>query len=316
MGKNRHKFKSLKERINDIEVKVFRSLDKVKSEPSKVTLLKNGGQEDPEIIEQIFESWSYIVRDLQKYFICDIKTILKVTLELRYYPKDYIIELMSPSMSFLLRTAPDKQLEKGIKRILSEVADPPKRTGGVTLLYYVMRNTDAKLHSKAGRVLRIENLYPEAALHGFYSCFLLISYFVAGSGSTVEVEVNKSILNKQSVHLSRLLTVITSAVRIKKGLKVHVVAVRKVVTAEVMMVLEEAVVVFVASGDGGVVVANSNSDFIVVSVAKRRRIRWVMMIMVDKISNNDFIVAVVLPSREGEECGVVVVKRCECLCDF
>ncbi|XP_020888727.1 uncharacterized protein LOC9321787 [Arabidopsis lyrata subsp. lyrata] len=145
---------------------------------------------------------------------------------------------MSPSMSFLLRTAPDKQLEKGIKRILSEVADPPKRTGGVTLLYYVMRNTDAKLHSKAGRVLRF--LLKDSTLS-------FCDNFPQGSGSTVEVvsstlerickdykveelsviwnclyqEVNKSILNKQSVHLSRLLTVITSAVRIKKGLKVH-----------------------------------------------------------------------------------------------
>ncbi|CAE5958438.1 unnamed protein product [Arabidopsis arenosa] len=328
MGRNRHKFKSLKERINNIEVNVFRSLDTVKSEPSKgstffkdclvewrelntaadfilfyeemlpsvqnlelillqkefifsklvsglhmkarfsldaflsliaalsrdlledfipflsrlanslVSLLKNGGQEDPEIIEQIFESWSYIMRDLQKYLICDIKSILKVTLELRYYPKDYIIELMSPSMSFLLRNAPDKQLEKGIKRILSEVADPLKRTGGVTLLYYVMRNTDAKLHSKAGRVLRF--LLEDSTLS-------FCDNFPQGSGSTVEVvsstlerickdykveelsviwnclyqEVNKSILNKQSVHLRRLLTVITSAVRIKKGLKVH-----------------------------------------------------------------------------------------------
>ncbi|EOA36341.1 hypothetical protein CARUB_v10010687mg [Capsella rubella] len=35
MGNNRHKFKSVKQRINDIEVNVFRSLDKVKAEPSK-----------------------------------------------------------------------------------------------------------------------------------------------------------------------------------------------------------------------------------------------------------------------------------------
>ncbi|EFH61980.1 hypothetical protein ARALYDRAFT_342733 [Arabidopsis lyrata subsp. lyrata] len=206
MGKNRHKFKSLKERINDIEVKVFRSLDKVKSEPSKarrvtstecfdfhlrvnflsrlanslVTLLKNGGQEDPEIIEQIFESWSYIVRDLQKYFICDIKTILKVTLELRYYPKDYIIELMSPSMSFLLRTAPDKQLEKGSGSTVEVVSSTLER---------------------------ICKDYKVEELSVIWNCLYQ--------------EVNKSILNKQSVHLSRLLTVITSAVRIKKGLKVH-----------------------------------------------------------------------------------------------
>lgn len=71
--------------------------------------------------------------------------------------------------------------------------------------------------------------------------------FVAGSGSTVEVvssilqrlcedfrveelsviwsclydEIKESISNKNTIHLSRLLTVLTSGVGIKKGLKVH-----------------------------------------------------------------------------------------------
>lgn len=104
---------------------------------------------------------------------------------MRYYPKDYISEFMSESMSFLLRNAQDKQLEKGeklrvicfpmstlgiahlihspvdssnlnitgFKMILSEVAHPSKKAGGVGLLYYVMRGTCGRLHSKAERVL-------------------------------------------------------------------------------------------------------------------------------------------------------------------
>ncbi|VVA98293.1 unnamed protein product [Arabis nemorensis] len=121
---------------------------------SILTLLRNGGQKEPDIIEQIFLSWSYIVRDLQKYLICDIGGILRDTLELRYYPGKYINKFMSPSISFLLRTARDEQLEIGIKRILSEVADPLKKRGGVSLLYHVMRGTSVHLHSKAGQVLR------------------------------------------------------------------------------------------------------------------------------------------------------------------
>lgn len=106
-------------------------------------------------------------------------------MELRYYPKDNISEFMSESMSFLLRKAQDEQLEKGdkllvicfsmftlwivplihslvdssnlkitgMKMILSEVAHPSKKAGGVGVLYNVMRGTYGRLHSKAGRVL-------------------------------------------------------------------------------------------------------------------------------------------------------------------
>lgn len=138
---------------------------------SLVSLLKEGGQKYPDIIKQasvfscityltlpnnayfllnffrpqIFTSWSYLVRDLQKYLIRDIEGLLRYvrmrslpvinqqldfsfffflkndwfflfrdTLELRYYPDQHINELMSPSMSFLLRTARVDQLEIGV----------------------------------------------------------------------------------------------------------------------------------------------------------------------------------------------------------
>uniref|UniRef100_A0A1J3F7J7 U3 small nucleolar RNA-associated protein 20 n=2 Tax=Noccaea caerulescens TaxID=107243 RepID=A0A1J3F7J7_NOCCA len=333
-GSNRFVFKNFRERRNDTEIKVFRSLDKVKADPSQgstffkdclvelrelntaadfilfyeemlpfvqtlpliisqkelifsklvsglqmkarfsleaflsliaalsrdlldsfipflprvvnsvVTLLKNGGQKVAEIIEQIFTSWSYIARDLQKYLISDIEGILRDTLELRYYPDKHINEFMSPSMSFLLRTARDEQLEIGIETILSEVVDPLKQCGGVSLLYHVMIvkakqcRTPVSLHSKAGQVLRF--LLKESTLS---SC----DNFPQGSGSTVEAvsstlqrlcenvkaeelsvmwnclykETKEAIKNKKSAHLVRLLTVLTSAVRVKKGLTVY-----------------------------------------------------------------------------------------------
>ncbi|CAA7036210.1 unnamed protein product [Microthlaspi erraticum] len=323
-GSNRYKFKSFNGRMNDNEIKVFRSLDKVKSEPSEgstffkdclvelrelntaadfilfyeemlpfvqtlplvilqkelifsklvsglqmearfsleaflrliaalsrdlledfipfvprivtslVILLKKLGHKEPEIIVQIFSSWSEIMMHLQKYLICDIEGILRDTLELRYYPDDCIIKLTSASMSSLLRNAPVDQLKIGIKRILSEVADQPDRAGGGVLLYYVMTRTTTNLHSKAEMVLRF--LLKDSTLS-----------FPQGSGSTVEVvssnlqrlcedyrveelsvlwsclydEIKEAISNRNTIHLSRLLTVLTSVVGIKKGLKVH-----------------------------------------------------------------------------------------------
>ncbi|XP_010423069.1 PREDICTED: U3 small nucleolar RNA-associated protein 20-like [Camelina sativa] len=205
---------------------------------SIVTLLKNGGQKEPDILEQIFVSWSHIVRDLQKYLICDIEGILRDTLELRYYPGEHIFKLMSPSISFLLRTARDEQLEIGIKRILSEIAYPLKKCGGDSILYHVMRGTSEHLHSKAGKVLSF--LLKDSTLS-------LGVQFPQGSCSIVEAlsstlqrickdfkaeelfvmwnclyeETKESIKNKATAHLSRLLTLLTSVVRVEKGLKVY-----------------------------------------------------------------------------------------------
>ncbi|XP_013750413.2 U3 small nucleolar RNA-associated protein 20-like isoform X1 [Brassica napus] len=205
---------------------------------SLVALLENGAKKDADIIKQIFSSWCEILMNLQKYLVRDIEGILRDTLDLRYHPKDYINELMSESMSFLLRNARNEQLEKGINRILSEVADPAKQDGAVDLLYYAMRGTSGSLHSKAGRVLSF--LLKDSTLS-------FCDNSPQGPGTVVEVvsstlerlcedleadklnvmwkcliqEINESIKNKNSVHLSRLLSVLTAAVRVQKGLKVH-----------------------------------------------------------------------------------------------
>ncbi|KAG5385531.1 hypothetical protein IGI04_037001 [Brassica rapa subsp. trilocularis] len=205
---------------------------------SLVKLLKKGGQKEPDIVKQIFVSWSNIVMNLQKYLICDIEGVLRDTVELRYYPQESINEMMSRSMALLLRTARDEQREIGIKMILSEVGDPLKKCGGAGLLYHVMiRDASEKsLHSKAGKALSF--LLKDSTLS---SC----DDFPQGSGSTVEAvnaalqriceatnaeeltvlwdclfkETKESIKNKNSAHLTRLLTLLTSAVRVGKGLK-------------------------------------------------------------------------------------------------
>ncbi|XP_056865645.1 U3 small nucleolar RNA-associated protein 20-like [Raphanus sativus] len=205
---------------------------------SLVALLENGAKKDADIIKQIFSSWCEILMNLQKYLVRDIEGILRDTLDLRYHPKDYISELMSESMSFLLRNARNEQLGKGINRILSEVADPAKQAGAVDLLYYAMRGTSGSLHSKAKRVLSY--LLKDSTLS-------FCDNAPQGAGTVVEVvsstfqrlcedlegdklnvmwecliqEINESIKIKNAVHLSRLLSVLTAAVRIQKGLKVH-----------------------------------------------------------------------------------------------
>ncbi|KAF5470647.1 hypothetical protein F2P56_011147 [Juglans regia] len=59
---------------------------------SLASLLQSGADGEPEIIEQIFISWSYIMMYLQKYLIGDLVYLLKVTVKLRFYPKDYVQE--------------------------------------------------------------------------------------------------------------------------------------------------------------------------------------------------------------------------------
>ncbi|CAL0327174.1 unnamed protein product [Lupinus luteus] len=142
--RRRFVFKSFNERVNDIDINVYRSLDKVKPSPSDgssffrnclmewrelntaedfislyeeimpytqtlplvllhkeslitkllsrlhmkarffprivdslVSLLESGGDREPDIIEQIFTSWSCVMMYLQKYLIDDPSVVLK-----------------------------------------------------------------------------------------------------------------------------------------------------------------------------------------------------------------------------------------------
>ncbi|KAK9923252.1 hypothetical protein M0R45_031682 [Rubus argutus] len=85
---------------------------------SLASLLHNGADRDPEIIEQIFTSWSYIMVYLQKYLVHKLVDMLEVTAKLRYYPKDYVQEFTAQAMGFLLRTrtAPLSSLKKVSER--------------------------------------------------------------------------------------------------------------------------------------------------------------------------------------------------------
>ncbi|KAG0488456.1 hypothetical protein HPP92_007267 [Vanilla planifolia] len=74
-------------------------------------LLLAGGDRDPEILEQVFKAWSYIIMYLQKDLEKDVVTLLKITVQLRHYPKDYVQEFVAEAVSFLLRNASLNELK-------------------------------------------------------------------------------------------------------------------------------------------------------------------------------------------------------------
>ncbi|XP_058180952.1 uncharacterized protein LOC131299427 isoform X1 [Rhododendron vialii] len=196
-------------------------------------LLKSGADREPEIIEQIFTSWSHIMMYLQKYLVRDVVHVLRVSAKLRYYPKDYVQEFMAEAVSFLLRSAlthaPD-QFIKGTRKVMVEVAKKPlvhRKSGVSALLWYVMRGVSLKLHSRAEQVLRL--LMDDSTLN-------IGDKFVEGSQSVLEVvtiafqrlceeleptelkllwrclfeEIKDAVSSGGSLHLCRLLSLLIS----------------------------------------------------------------------------------------------------------
>ncbi|CBI17281.3 unnamed protein product, partial [Vitis vinifera] len=207
---------------------------------SLVSLLKSGADREPEIIEQIFTSWSYIMMYLQKYLIRDIVHVLKVTVKLRYYPKDYVQEFMAEAVSFLLRNAPVEQLIKGVRKIMLEAVKKPllmRKSGVCALFYYAMRGTSSRFHSRAEKVLR---LLMDSSIVG------IGDEFTQGSDSVAEViitvfqrlceeleskelnllwdcfyeDITECVTNGCSMHLTRLLFLLVSTLQIDNGLKI------------------------------------------------------------------------------------------------
>ncbi|KAI5337169.1 hypothetical protein L3X38_016438 [Prunus dulcis] len=207
---------------------------------SLVSLLECGADREPEAIEQIFTSWSSIMMYLQKYLVQKLVHVLNVTVNLRYYPKDYIQEFMAEGMSFLLRNAPFEQLKKGVKKIMFEVVQksiPVRKYGVSALLYFVMRGASSRFHSKAEQVL---HLLMDDLILG------IGENFSQGSDTVVEVlisalqrlcddldskelnimfnclyqEITDSMINGGVERLSCLLSLLVSTVQVKNGQRV------------------------------------------------------------------------------------------------
>ncbi|XP_073295585.1 uncharacterized protein [Primulina huaijiensis] len=120
------------------------------------SLLQTGADRDPEIIEQIFRSWSCIMMHSQKYLADNADHVLRITAKLRYYPKEYVREFMAESVSFLLRKTPIQKLKTDISKVMAEIIEEPSETrksGVGALLSHVMRITSSRLHSRAEKLL-------------------------------------------------------------------------------------------------------------------------------------------------------------------
>ncbi|CAL0327253.1 unnamed protein product [Lupinus luteus] len=207
---------------------------------SLVSLLESGGDREPDIIEQIFTSWSCVMMYLQKYLIDDPSVVLKVTEKLRYYPKKYVQQFMAEAMSYVLRNVPkDEQLERGIGIVMDEaVKDPSSCIESVAeLLYNIMKGYSSRFHSKSKRVLKLltsEAFYGNGDIANQDSCTILkvvksVFKKLCQAMEPKELnlvwdclyeEVSKGVSTKNLQHLRCILSVLVSAVKVQNGQKV------------------------------------------------------------------------------------------------
>ncbi|XP_058787152.1 uncharacterized protein LOC131661580 [Vicia villosa] len=207
---------------------------------SLVSLLESGADREPDIIKQIFTSWSCVMMNLKKYLEQSPSEVLKATSKLRYYPKKYVQQLMAEAMSFVLRTAPYDQLKIGVRIVLAEAVKEPSscRESGVGLLLYnIMKGYSSRLHSKAERVLQLltsETIYTIADGTDQESKTILniIKSVFKELCDTMEPkelnlvwtclykEVHECVSTGNIRHLRRILSVLVSALKEQKGQKV------------------------------------------------------------------------------------------------
>ncbi|KAM6544664.1 hypothetical protein CsatB_025400 [Cannabis sativa] len=218
---------------------------------SLYAILESGADTEPEIIEQIFTSWSYIMMYLQKYLINNLDLVLKVTRKLRFYPKDFVQDFMAEAISFLFRNAPFDQLKLGVWKVIHEVAKKPdiatRKYGVSALLCYVMKGTSSKLHSKAERVLRLLMSNPVLCAGDKYTegsdivvqgkkekkvpntvvevlilslqrlCEIIEPKELNIMWKCLHMEIADSVKNKSLTRLSHLLSLLVSTVQINDG---------------------------------------------------------------------------------------------------
>ncbi|KAA3480361.1 small subunit processome component 20-like protein isoform X2 [Gossypium australe] len=208
---------------------------------------------------------------LQKYLIRDVIHVLKlqsiinnemlvaiyvayalsslygrVTVRLRYYPKDHVQEFMAEATSFLLRNAPVEQLIKGIRKTMFEVVKKPlpiRKSGVSALLCYIMLGTSSRFHSGAQRVLRllvdnsifaIGDKFPEdelliilllcsdAILEVVITSFQKLTKELEAKElnlmwECLYQEISDSLAHRSCLHLSRLLSLLISSLRVNSG---------------------------------------------------------------------------------------------------
>lgn len=83
---------------------------------STVNILKDGGCNSPETLEQVFTSWHHMIEYLQKYLIKNIVGFINVIAPIRFFENYNVQDLMADAVSLLLGTlskiGPSTELKK------------------------------------------------------------------------------------------------------------------------------------------------------------------------------------------------------------
>ncbi|CAM6096312.1 unnamed protein product [Calypogeia fissa] len=160
-------------------------------------LLRTGGDQEPELLEQVFVSISYIIKYLMNFLAKDILFVLRVTKSLRYYHRTFVQDFISESVSYLLRKAPPKQLIKGVRRLFAEAEADPRESkilSCCTLLFHTLKGPSFGLHSQAESLLHL--LLDKSILSG-------VQLKHQGDGGRVAVQVVSKTFLMVCEHIKR-----------------------------------------------------------------------------------------------------------------
>lgn len=122
------------------------------------TLLDEGCNRVPELLEVMFTSLCWIFKYLSRYLSNNLQVALQYTAALRYNEDGNIQKFMGDSMAFLFRTAKRQHMEAGVRCLMIENALASHDTFTLsvsTMIAQIMTGIQHGLHSKASSVLSV-----------------------------------------------------------------------------------------------------------------------------------------------------------------
>ncbi|CAI5536246.1 unnamed protein product [Closterium sp. Naga37s-1] len=165
-------------------------------------LLQQGADRDAAVLQQVVESVAQMVKHLRHYLTPHIVTLLKMTKALRFYPADYVRELVAHSLAFVLRTAPPKQMARGVRWVLAEaraVVSEERESGVALLLANAAKGPAHSLHSKAAPLLLRLLLLPSSLRP---PALLLLQGQRAADAADVALTVVTRVIRLLAAHLT------------------------------------------------------------------------------------------------------------------
>lgn len=122
------------------------------------SLLDEGCNRVPELLEVMFTSLCWIFKYLSRYLSNNLRVALQYTAALRYNEDGNIQKFMGDSMAFLFRTAKRQHMEAGVRCLMIENALASNDTftlSASTMIAQITTGIQHGLHSKASSVLNV-----------------------------------------------------------------------------------------------------------------------------------------------------------------